>query len=105
MAKIHANVVAIDPSISLIRTAKAHLYTYPLDGVVENELSKRIDYRTETIEEHNKKNCAKYDAVIISEVLEHIDNEFKEDFLRECINALAPGGSIFITTFNRTNFA
>lgn len=99
LARINANVVAIDPSKELIKAAHDHLKIYSS----HDELTKRIDYRTETIEEHNAKNNTKYDAVIVSEVIEHIDD--KEQFLQACTEPLSTGGSIFITTFNKTNIA
>lgn len=99
LARIHANVVAIDPSTTLIQTAKDHLLKYPANS----EFTERIEYRTETIEEHNSRTETKYDAVVVSEVLEHVDD--KDAFLRLCTTPLLPGGSIFITTFNRTTLA
>lgn len=99
LARIHANIVAIDPSEVLINTARDHLLNYPPDS----DLSKRIDYRTETIEDHISKTETKYDAVVVSEVLEHVDD--KESFLKLCTTPLTSGGSIFITTFNKTNLA
>lgn len=100
MARIHANIVAIDPSDELIQTAQNHLFKfYPPN----NELSKRIEYRTETIEEHNSRTDAMYDAIVVSEVLEHVDD--KKSFLNSCTMRLSPGGSIFITTLNKTTFA
>lgn len=99
MARIYGNVVAIDPSQILIETARNHLKKYSPN----NGLSARIEYRTETIEEHNLNSSTMYDAVVVSEVIEHIDD--KESFLKSCTTPLAPGGSIFITTFNKTMFA
>ncbi|XP_031630535.1 ubiquinone biosynthesis O-methyltransferase, mitochondrial [Contarinia nasturtii] len=99
LARIHAQVVAIDPSDVLIQTAHKHLQRYP----PSNELSKRIEYRSETIEEHNSRTSTKYDAVVVSEVLEHVDD--KETFLKLCTAPLRSGGSIFITTFNKTTLA
>lgn len=99
MARIHANIVAIDPSETLIKTAQDHLLKYPSNI----DLSSRIEYRTETIEEHNSRTDTKYDAVVVSEVLEHVDD--KESFLKFCTKPLSPGGSIFITTFNKTPLA
>lgn len=96
MARIHANVVAIDPSDVLIQTARDHLQKYP----ASNNLSSRIEYRTETIEQHNSQLDTQYDAVVVSEVLEHVDD--KKSFLQSCTKSLLPGGSIFITTFNKT---
>lgn len=69
----------------------------------DNSLSERITYLNTTIEDHIVQTDDKYDAVVISEVLEHVDD--KEAFLKACTTPLAKGGSIFITTFNKTNFA
>lgn len=117
LARIHANVTALEPSETLIKTAREHLFTHPPG----RNLSERIDYRVETIEDHLKQNTIKYDAVVVSEVLEHVDD--KSGFLKACTEPLAvslnailfqavfkqlhlqAGGSIFITTFNKTNLA
>lgn len=78
--------------------ARNHLHNYP-----QSKLSQRIEYHIETIEEHNARVDTKYDAVVVSEVLEHVND--KESFLRSCTASLLPGGSIFITTFNKTHFS
>lgn len=83
MARIHANVTAIDPSEQLIRAAQQHLE----QSHQSIELTKRITYRNETIEEHNKNTDIKYDAVVVSEVLEHVSN--KKEFLESCTASLA----------------
>lgn len=90
--------MAIDPSDELIKAARNHL-----QNDIQNELLQRIEYRAETIEDHIKRVDTKYDAVVVSEVLEHVDD--KESFLKYCTEPLLPGGSIFITTFNRTNLS
>lgn len=52
------------------------------------------------IQDHVTKFEGQYDAVIASEVVEHIpDVDF---FLRYCVKAVKPGGSVFVTTLNRT---
>lgn len=90
--------MAIDPSDELIKTARKHL-----QNDVQNKLSQRVEYHIETIEDHIKRVDTKYDAVVVSEVLEHVDD--KESFLKSCTAQLLPGGSIFITTFNKTNLS
>lgn len=90
--------MAIDPSDELIRSARNHL-----QNDIQNELHQRIEYHTETIEDHIKRVDTKYDAVVVSEVLEHVDDN--EAFLKYCTTPLLPGGSIFITTFNKTNLS
>lgn len=83
LARIHANVTALEPSETLIKTAREHLLTHPPG----RDLSERIDYRVETIEDHLKQNTIKYDAVVVSEVLEHVDD--KAGFLKACTEPLA----------------
>lgn len=45
-------------------------------------------YINASIGEHEKQNREKYDVVVISEVIEHVPNEQKEDFLTSSINTL-----------------
>lgn len=93
LARIHAEVVGIDPGEKLIGVAREHAER-------DRKISSRIQYLVETVEDHARKNVEKYDAVIASEVLEHVND--KPAFLEHCIMALKPGGSIFITTLNQT---
>ncbi|KAL9925041.1 ubiquinone biosynthesis O-methyltransferase-like [Glossina fuscipes fuscipes] len=95
LARLDAKITGIDLSDILINAACEHLKQEANARLLNN-----ITYRTESIEVHmqDKKNF--YDAVIISEVLEHIDS--KEPFLKACIQCLKPGGSVFITTLNQT---
>ncbi|XP_055598535.1 ubiquinone biosynthesis O-methyltransferase, mitochondrial-like [Uranotaenia lowii] len=94
LARIRANMTGIDPGERLIQVAKEHAQ---LD---RSEAVNRIQYLIETIEDHAKANAEKYDAVVTSEVLEHVTD--KASFLEHCIMALKPGGSIFVTTLNKT---
>lgn len=90
--------MAIDPSDELIKMARNHLQNYS-----QSKLPQRIEYHTESIEEHNMRVNSKYDAVVVSEVLEHVND--KESFLKSCTESLLPGGSIFITTLNKTHLS
>lgn len=96
LARLRANMTGLDPAEDLLRVAKEHISR-------NEELSKRIIYRSETIESHSCQNVGRYDAVIASEVLEHVND--KPSFLESCVLALKPGGSIFITTINKTNLS
>lgn len=87
LARMKAETTGIDLSKDLIDEAKAHA----------PEILK-INYSCTSIENLNLKNY--FDAVIVSEVLEHVDD--KKNFLDASIQTLKPGGSIFITTFNKT---
>lgn len=91
LGKLKANVTALDPSETLLSTAREHL----------NKIDKiNVDYTCDSIENHAQNNQLKYDAVVASEVLEHVVDQ--KSFLKACVESLKPGGSIFITTFNKT---
>ncbi|XP_078043030.1 ubiquinone biosynthesis protein COQ3, mitochondrial [Augochlora pura] len=93
LARIGAEVTGIDASAELIATAKEHALLDPnLDG--------KLNYIETVIEDFSVENKEKYNAVVASEVLEHVND--KELFLKCCINTIMPGGSIFLTTLNKT---
>lgn len=96
LGKLGAEVVGLDPSEVLIATARKHL---------SDSEHKNLDvkYSCELIEDHIIENAGMYDAVVASEVVEHIAD--KKVFLKSCVEALKPGGSIFITTISRNWFA
>ncbi|KAF2888715.1 hypothetical protein ILUMI_17458, partial [Ignelater luminosus] len=93
LAILGGTIVGIDLGPETIRVAKA--YTAALNPSLTN-----ISYFCESIEHHAKCNYETYDAVVASEVIEHVNEP--EIFLENCIKCLKPGGSIFITTFNKT---
>lgn len=93
LARIGANVTGIDANQSMIDTACSHACEDP-------SVSDSITYICGTVEEHANKHKDFYDAVVASEVLEHLVH--KDLFLDACVSTLKPGGSIFITTNNRT---
>ncbi|XP_045769643.1 ubiquinone biosynthesis O-methyltransferase, mitochondrial-like [Maniola jurtina] len=94
IARLGANVTGIDASKELIELASEHS---KIDPKLENN---RPCYQCTTIEEHSQNFSDHYDAVVASEVIEHVAN--KELFLKSCVRAVAPGGKIFITTPNKT---
>ncbi|XP_060836943.1 ubiquinone biosynthesis O-methyltransferase, mitochondrial [Rhopalosiphum padi] len=91
LARLGGNVTGIDPSKELITIANDH------SVILRN---KNIKYFNESVEEHVLSNTESYDAIVTSEVLEHVSNKY--GFLINCIDCLKPGGSLFITTPNRT---
>jgi polyprenyldihydroxybenzoate methyltransferase/3-demethylubiquinol 3-O-methyltransferase len=91
LGKLRANVTALDPSENLLSTARDHLKDFD---------NTNVQYACETIENHALCNQEKYDAVVASEVLEHVVDQ--KSFLKACVETLKPNGSIFITTFNKT---
>ncbi|KAL5283651.1 COQ3.2 family protein [Megaselia abdita] len=96
IAKLNANIVGIDLAEDVISAAQNHLV------ILEDDVRSRITYKTESIEDHLKENEGKYDAVLISEVIEHIEPQQQEEFLRFCISCVKRSGSIVITTINKT---
>ncbi|KAF2879774.1 hypothetical protein ILUMI_26400 [Ignelater luminosus] len=92
LAQLGCTVTGIDLCEELITTAKTHA---ELNPTLEN-----LTYLHESIEEHNIKNSEKYDVIVASEVIDHVKNPFV--FLQACVKCLKPGGSIFVTTFNKT---
>ncbi|PSN52015.1 Ubiquinone biosynthesis O-methyltransferase [Blattella germanica] len=93
LARIGATVTGIDASKNMIETAQLHASQDP-------SISDRVTYIFGTIEENVKDCISSYDAVVASEVLEHVSQ--KDLFLESCVSTLKPGGSVFITTLNRT---
>lgn len=53
-----------------------------------------------SIEDFSSKNQEVFDAVVASEVIEHVNDQSR--FLNECVKCLKPEGSIFLTTINKT---
>lgn len=85
LARLQANVTAIDPGTDVIDAAKNHLEESVSN--TNNDISKLITYKVESIETHLDENPdVKYDAVIVSEVLEHVND--KAAFLEACIRPL-----------------
>ncbi|XP_070490431.1 ubiquinone biosynthesis O-methyltransferase, mitochondrial-like isoform X2 [Chironomus tepperi] len=93
LARLKANVVGLDPSEELVKIARDHMKGQSLN----------IEYITEFIEDYSIKNPEKYDAVVASEVVEHVPDQ--KSFLLGMAKCVKPNGSLFITTPNRTMFS
>lgn len=79
LARIHATMTSIDPGSDVINAAVEHLQK-------DKVIAERINYRCEPIEYHAVENRSKYDAVVVSEVLEHVID--KPAFLGQCLETL-----------------
>lgn len=91
MARLGAEVTAIDASSKNITVAKLHV-----DGE-----GLQIDYQATSIEELARSKPAGYFDIILSmEVIEHVADV--ESFLRNACKLLAPGGLMILSTLNRT---
>ncbi|CAG4930197.1 unnamed protein product [Colias eurytheme] len=96
LARIGAIITGVDASKDLIQLAKQHSHIDP--KIADN----RPTYYCNTIEEHSNEFFEHYDAVVASEIIEHVAD--KELFVKSCVEAVKPGGKIFITTPNRSRW-
>eukprot|EP01031_Cornospumella_fuschlensis_P029563 gene29563-35682_t len=92
LARLGAIVTSIDPSETNIAVAREHAACDPKTST--------ITYINTTVEEIARSE-EKFDAVCSLEVLEHVDNP--PNFLAACSACLAPHGSLFLSTMNRTH--
>ncbi|KOX72023.1 Hexaprenyldihydroxybenzoate methyltransferase, mitochondrial [Melipona quadrifasciata] len=93
LARIGADVTGIDASSELITVAKEH-------AALDFSLDEKLNYIETVIEDFAPDNKEAFNAIVASEVIEHVND--KELFLKCCTSTLKPGGSIFLTTLNKT---
>ncbi|KAM3930301.1 ubiquinone biosynthesis O-methyltransferase, mitochondrial isoform 2-T2 [Leptodactylus fuscus] len=96
LGRLGAIVTGIDPLEDNIKSAELHKSFDPvLDG--------RVQYRNCSLEDMVQQSMESFDAVVASEVVEHVNNV--EAFIQSCFQVLKPGGSLFITTINKTKLS
>lgn len=93
LARLGAFVVGVDPVEESAIIAQHHLEQDPA-------ILPRVKYITGTVEDLVTTEAEKFDGVIASEVVEHVSNV--STFIQSCSSILKPGGSLFITTMNKT---
>ncbi|XP_063167917.1 ubiquinone biosynthesis O-methyltransferase, mitochondrial [Candoia aspera] len=96
LGRLGASVTGIDPLEDNIRTAELHKSFDPV-------LTKRIQYRTCTLEDIVEEESEKFDIIVASEVVEHVADV--EKLIRCFGEVLKPEGSLFITTINKTQLS
>ncbi|XP_038568066.1 ubiquinone biosynthesis O-methyltransferase, mitochondrial [Micropterus salmoides] len=97
LGRLGANVLGIDPVEHSIGTAQLHSSYDP---------DLQVCYRACTLEElsaEEEQGAGQFDAVVASEVVEHLAD--LETFAFCCSLVLKPGGSLFITTINKTKLS
>ncbi|XP_060676745.1 ubiquinone biosynthesis O-methyltransferase, mitochondrial isoform X2 [Hemiscyllium ocellatum] len=93
LGRLGAMVTGIDPLEDNIRLAEVHKSFDPV-------LKELIQYSACCLEEMAMESPGRFDAVIASEVVEHVGDV--ETFIGCAAQVLKPGGSLFITTINKT---
>ncbi len=90
LAQAGAQVIGLDLSQASLQTAQLHLHESALE----------VDYQLQSIESFAAQNPASQDTVCCLEMLEHVPNP--EHIIDACLEALKPGGWLFLSTLNRT---
>ncbi|XP_052574068.1 ubiquinone biosynthesis O-methyltransferase, mitochondrial [Peromyscus californicus insignis] len=96
LGRLGASVTGIDPVAENIKIAQHHKSFDPV-------LDKRIQYKVCSLEEIVNEAAEVFDAVVASEVVEHVID--LELFVQCCCQVLKPGGSLFVTTLNKTQLS
>ncbi|XP_043236351.1 ubiquinone biosynthesis O-methyltransferase, mitochondrial-like isoform X3 [Amphibalanus amphitrite] len=97
LARLGAHVTGIDAAEENIQVAALHATE---DRRLRSPGLRPPQYLCCTVEELAQEQPRAFDAVVASEVLEHVDNQ--PLFLDMCCQLLRPGGSLFLTTLNRS---
>ncbi|MCF5933871.1 bifunctional 2-polyprenyl-6-hydroxyphenol methylase/3-demethylubiquinol 3-O-methyltransferase UbiG [Xanthomonas perforans] len=90
MARLGAQVTAIDLAPELVKVARLH----SLESGVQ------LDYRVQSVEDLAAEQPGSFDAVTCMEMLEHVPDPTA--IIRACASLLKPGGKLFLSTLNRT---
>ena len=93
IARLGANVTAIDAEVINVNIARTHAEISELD----------IDYKVSTVEELLSETTQQYDVVVCLEVVEHVNDPHQ--FLKNSASLVAPNGMIIVATINRTRKA
>lgn len=97
LARLGANVTAIDANEKNIQFAQDHFEK------IKQNITGQLNYVHSDLTQFAKTNAqeqTKFDALIASEILEHVNNV--EEFISNCSKLLKDNGLLFITTINQT---
>lgn len=96
LARLGACIVGIDPAEECIKVAEDH-------ATKDTSISPNLKYICDTAENHVVSNAGLYDAVVASEVAEHVED--LNLLIKTCIKLAKVQGSVFVTTINQTYLA
>ncbi|KAG8185505.1 hypothetical protein JTE90_019760 [Oedothorax gibbosus] len=96
LARLGAKVTGLDPGEENIKIATLH-------SSIDAEIKDRINYVCDTVENLVVTSTEKYDAIVCSEVIEHVANP--QSFVNSCYELVKDGGSMFFTTMSRTTMS
>ncbi|GFY39424.1 ubiquinone biosynthesis O-methyltransferase, mitochondrial [Trichonephila inaurata madagascariensis] len=96
LARLGATVTGLDPGEENIAAATKH-------ALQDDEIKNRLNYVCDTIENFSLISAGQFDAVVCSEVIEHVADV--QTFVNACVELTKDGGSLFFTTINRTNLS
>ncbi|MBW8312793.1 MAG: bifunctional 2-polyprenyl-6-hydroxyphenol methylase/3-demethylubiquinol 3-O-methyltransferase UbiG [Rhizobium sp.] len=85
-----AEVIALDLAPELIDVARLHLL----------ESGRKVDYRLQSVESLAQEMPGAFDAITCMEMLEHVPDPGA--VLQACATLLRPGGTLLVSTLNRT---
>lgn len=92
LARLGAKVTGLDPGEHNVQAATEHASKDP-------EIKDNVFYICDTVE-NLAKSDKKFDAVVASEVIEHVNDV--PTFVQSCVELAKPSGSLFFTTINQT---
>jgi len=95
LARIGADVTGIDACFDNIEVARDH--------AANDKSLESLKYLNTSIEDHADEVGEYYDAVVASEVIEHVDNQ--EMFVSKCSSVCKSSGSLFMTTISKTQLS
>lgn len=93
LAKLGANVTAIDLADESLEIAKLH--------AIQNGLT--ITYKKQTVEDLADEIPAQFDVITCMELLEHVPDPVS--IINSCTKLLKPNGKLFLSTINRNQKA
>jgi len=92
LARVGAEVTGLDAAQENIEAARLHMQG-------DDSIADRLTYKCMTLEDHAASCGEAYDAVVASEVIEHVENP--ASFVGLCSSVVKQNGSCFFTTINR----